>query len=287
MSADQNPQDFDADLRRVQAELATYSSTLTSFSPGDLILSTITVTTETNVAYVDVDDPEVYTPYLHECMEVRKPMGKRGRFRNSIIFQFNDLVTDHEEKERLSVMLFSTGNMTIAGCKSVADGVTASKAVCSLLDNKAGRTPGLTKIGGWRVEMINTNFTTGSGLHLHRLHTIMVNHYKYDARFDKEVHPGIVWNFATSYAHKRFITIAIFSTGSVVMTGIVDPSQLKEAYVAVTQLLNTHFADVSRAGAGDDDDGELQKPERAKRGRKCQSERNEMQALLAGLARVQ
>ena len=285
-------QDFMAEAKAIDNELtevmnylgSDYAPKLTDLSPTRPQLCTMTVSFKTNLSFCNLSEPETFEEHLPSCMSVSKPRGKKGDMLNCLIFKIRTNGDDihspiasrkikrgkSAETEKVAIMLFVNGSMNITGCKKAEDACKSALIMCAVLDRMNGVSPGKTKIRSMKLQMINTYFTTATGFFLDKLHHLMVHKYKMNAALDKEVHPGIVIDFRTSFAPKRDVTIAVFSSGSIIITGVLDPVQLKESYIAVTQMINTDFADVCRLPWFDECASEEEAPK--KRGRKPKSE---------------
>jgi TATA-box binding protein (TBP) (component of TFIID and TFIIIB) len=288
-----------------------YAGKLHELRPAGLSIATITVSFETNMNFCDLTDVDSFeSAFMPDMMSLVRP--KTSRMLNSLTFKLK-MATDEDAADvagssgsgggggrkgatkNASMMLFVNGAVNITGCKKVEDAYGCARIMCAYLDTKNGDGQGRTKIRTMNVSMINTNFTTATGFYLPQVHSVLVNKYKARAMYEQEVHPGVLWSFATSFKAKRIVTIVIFSSGNIIITGVVAPVQLKEAFVAVTQILNTEFwgvysggvgagDGVGADGAGGVDGGAVATvATKKKRGRKCKSVSQAMEAKFAKL----
>jgi len=100
--------------------------------------------------------------------------------------------------------------------------------------------------------MINTNFRAGTPVHLD---AIMAELARKNMAFfyDKEQHAALKIKFAVksgeavakprNKAKKTEVTVLIFMSGSVIMTGVKHPNHALEAFKFVTDLLDSGYDD--------------------------------------------
>ena len=121
----------------------------------------------------------------------------------------------------------------------------------------------------YHVKMINTDFKTNVGIKLDALYYILTQEYpnamcfydpcihqrlQFSYCFNKTWKPGGPKVFspscmcdATPHCSCRKVTIFVFASGSVVITGAVDLEQQDEVYEFVTQTMSAHESIISRA----------------------------------------
>lgn len=295
--------EFDDGMAKAIGECMKDKDCVSGLAPRGLGIATITVSFKTNMDFCDITDVESYeNAYMPAAMSMCKAKGRKGnRMLNSLTFKLDlngdgngsgngdgdrdDVGNRKARTERASMMLFCNGSLNITGCKTVEEAYGCGLIMCAFLDRKHGDPKGTTKIRKMKVGMVNTNFVTGSGagFDLHAVHDLLVNKMKCNAVFEKDVHPGVLWFYRTTYEEKPEVTIAIFSTGSVVITGIVAPSQVTEAYEAVTGFLGSEFEGIQGMSNGNGNDMGMGKGQKKKRGRKPKAVSEAMDAKFAKL----
>lgn len=250
-----------------------------------LQVSTMTISFKTNLEYCQVDGVSEFEPHLPENMCVFKPRGKHGEFPNCVGFkapQFTDMrVNAKGNTKSMSIMLFNTGMLNITGVTTLQSAQLTANRVCLMLDKKHGDPKGSIKIRSTTIQMINTNFVLEAKIYLDVLFGILVKKYKADVSFDREVHPGILWKYAPNPSQKHKVTIGIFSSGKIIMTNLLDASELETTFMHVTRILDDVFHEIWDLGWGEDEDDEC-RPK--KRGRKRKSEKEALLDKLAELA---
>ena len=88
------------------------------------------------------------------------------------------------------------------------------------------------------VQMINLNFDAGMHLYLQGLCDACVSRGLV-ASYDSDVYPGLNVKLV---ADGQRVTVLLFRSGKVIMTGAKSAAQLYEAHLAITDVLDSYEA---------------------------------------------
>jgi TATA-box binding protein (TBP) (component of TFIID and TFIIIB) len=157
----------------------------------------------------------------------------------------------------VNLKLFSNGKVQITGCQNIID---ADYAVKYLLDsmrksdlknqgNGLSDKIGFPKTTNDNVVLINSNYTIHSRLNLYKLSSLLDNEWKVKKNpiiiknsFDPCNYPGIILKYLHNNTHT--VSIFIFSTGNINITGAKTTDQLDGAYTYVNKFIKDNFDSV-------------------------------------------
>jgi TATA-box binding protein (TBP) (component of TFIID and TFIIIB) len=175
--------------------------------------------------------------------------------------------------------IFQNGNIQMTGIRSAADGQNVIEAIAGELKTLMQRGVVVTRKKTvddilpcrFIIRMINTDF--GFGFHIRRknLHRLLISPaYNNACSFQPMGYPGVklqyFWNTANSKhdgicrcekvcfgkgsghgdGECKKVTVAIFESGNVLITGGNDFAQVNEAYGYITGVVMTNKADVEK-----------------------------------------
>ncbi len=138
------------------------------------------------------------------------------------------------------------------------------------LKEKAIMYPNIASIKGYNIVLINSDYYLGIEIKRNELHNILVNRYNILSSFEPCIYPGInskyYWN--KEYQNKEFegkcycdvycngkgdgdgngnckkITIAIFQSGSIIITGARSLEQIEKAHSFINRVINDNISKV-------------------------------------------
>ena len=161
------------------------------------------------------------------CSCVGQDINNKNTFGNGInvIFDKHQLSTN-----KVSAIIFVNGNMTVAGCTTAIEADNAAAFIAkSFQDNPV--------IERRDVVLVNTDYSVpyiiDCGIakkQLQELYNIESSVKKGSLRF--KLHTGI------GPGNKQHISVSLFHTGKIIMTGIVTPMQLLYTAIFVNYFLN-------------------------------------------------
>ena len=176
----------------------------------------------------------------------------------------------------VNIKLFNNGNITLTGSKGELDGFNS----CTVLLNEMKKRkeifpntiPSLidqSKIIGYRITMINSDFNTNFKIDLNKLLDILNNlEDNLFIKFNPEKYRGLIIGFYWNEKNKeqlgichcsdkckgkgngkgegqcKKITISIFKSGSIIITGGFLIKQVEDAYSFINNLLKKFYHDI-------------------------------------------
>lgn len=199
----------------------------------------------------------------------RDILSKRKVSKNSFFNQTTLVVRKKKEDstgfKEVNIKLFANGGFQMTGITSE----NYSKSVLSWLINIMNTMPNRIAdkdftIAKFSVQLLNSDYKMNSLVRRDELHRILVNQYKLFSTLETTIYQGI--NTKYYYNEKSLrkngicwcdkpcngqgdgkelgnckrITIAIFQTGSVIITGARNQNQLDESYEFINKILKQH-----------------------------------------------
>ena len=162
---------------------------------------------------------------------------------------------------------FRNGNIQITGVKEEGDGPRSlqiiSDNVRELRD--VAKTPDRLGVYDFKIRLINTDFKMPFSIDNYALQHAMIKNYENISIYEKCIYPGvkIVYfhqdnspvkdgncccaSFCRGAVCKK-ITIAVFQSGSVIITGGVSRAQIDEAYAFIQRVLTKHRPEIEMPG---------------------------------------
>lgn len=191
------------------------------------------------------------------------------RFDNqlTIIYKFNDVTI-------MNIKVFKNGNIQITGIKSIDDG---SKMIDVLIDqikqNKDIIVSNIQdmKTMNYKVALINSDFKVDFEIKRDKLHSVIVNNYDNKCSFEPCIYPGVkiqyFWNTqnkskdgickcredcfigkgdGVGEGNCKKITIAVFQSGCVIITGAQTIEQIDDAYLYICTVFHKHYDTIKK-----------------------------------------
>lgn len=171
-----------------------------------------------------------------------------------------------------NIKVFRNGNVQMTGIRNHDDGVAIIDAVAMELrriydTNSSTIVQDVTKLHGgeFKVRMINSNFSVPYLVRRKELHRLLISpQYNNNCNFQGTTYPGVklyfYWNHDKSYqdgvctcqepcfgkgtgqgqGQCKKVTVAVFESGNVLITGANTMQQIDDAYAFITRILTTH-----------------------------------------------
>lgn len=175
---------------------------------------------------------------------------------------------------RRSVMLFAKGTIHVAGARGIMDAAHAAQAVIDTIDEML-RGTGLMRrpetVAAVRIALLNTDFRLGAQLGLQPLLRLSASKYGIGGAYNTDVHPAAKMRF-------RGVTIMVFSTGSVIITGSKTMLAVSEAYAFLLGLVADNKKDLLLVGPG----ATQKRPQRKSKRSYIEFARNESSEIRGG-----
>jgi TATA-box binding protein (TBP) (component of TFIID and TFIIIB) len=176
----------------------------------------------------------------------------------------------------INMKLFKNGNVQMTGIKDISQGVTAVDILVSHIKKTVAKCPGddiicdtdLLMNCNFKVHLINSDFRTGIKINRNKINTLLQNEYNIYSCFEPTIYPGVKVQYfwQKDKADKcgscncnvhcmgkgdgcgdgdcKKITIAIFQSGCIIITGARDTTQIDDAYKFICRVIQKHLDQV-------------------------------------------
>lgn len=156
---------------------------------------------------------------------------KDTQFFNQITLSYTDCYSCK------SIKLFPNGAVQIAGCSDLFDCKRVISQLVYLL-NSILKLEKQINSSDFRIVMINTNFNVNQSLNLH----LAVNEFKQNnckVSFDPDRYSAVKIKFKPAEEMKE-VTVSVFSTGKIIITGAETLKEISLAYNFVNEVINSN-----------------------------------------------
>jgi TATA-box binding protein (TBP) (component of TFIID and TFIIIB) len=221
-----------------------------------------------NIVYVEYGKKKsetIYKGYSKKFNINRRKTEPSKRFDNQLTIVFNT-----KEHKNLNVKTFRNGNIQITGIKQLETGHYVVDIIVNLL-RKIYNVKNMDVIGNiselssinYKIRLINTDFKVGFGIKRDVLYKLLTNDYNMVCTYEPVIYPGVKLHYfynksnifadgicrcskkchdmkggsGDGYMKCKKITIAIFQSGCVIITGSQTRSQINECYAFINQIL--------------------------------------------------
>lgn len=168
---------------------------------------------------------------------------KRGKVKKSF---YNQTTITYKTFTTKSVKVFSNGKLQITGVTSLNETLKTIDIISYILKNSEKAVingdPSSEMLRNLSIEMINSNFNYAKEIDLKALRNIMKKS-GHDVTYDPDTYPGI-------NAKIDGISVFIFGTGNVVITGAKSISGVQKTFELVTSIFMKNTNIVLRNGKG-------------------------------------
>lgn len=213
-----------------------------------------------------------YTQFSKKFLASKKKEYTTKRFDNqlTVIYKFSD-------DSLMNIKMFKNGNIQITGVKNIDEGRVMIDRLIGMITLVAANDPNAAKevqslkATQYKVALINSDFKIGFEIRRDKLYTLLINSYDNKCSFEPCIYPGVkiqyFWN--TDNKHKdgvchcrsectvgkndgngesmcKKITIAVFQSGCIIITGAQTPYQIDEAYNFICEILRDNFEFVKK-----------------------------------------
>jgi TATA-box binding protein (TBP) (component of TFIID and TFIIIB) len=207
---------------------------------------------ETEIISVQFGDLQKNNRKLEtDLIKKKKKRKPKRKFYNQVTTQ---IFTKNPDKI-VNGKLFKNGSVQITGCKSVHNFVTTINTLCKKLceevhiidfkkkvcEKKSFTTDisntSIDKLASFRIVMINSNFDIGYKIDREELFSITKNN-SITATYEPIKHACV--NIKYKYDADKIISIFVFESGKVIITGSTKCDHILKAYAFITSLLNKY-----------------------------------------------
>lgn len=238
--------------------------------PDDLNISTMTITCNLDTLidiqnvgrYMDLAFGQVvcvkYGPnnsIVRSLIKLKKRKKTTKKNRKNFYNQATVIIAV-DSKRTVNVKVFKNGAIQMTGCKTYENFTTAMQILCDVLNKKKAvydKTLGIIvprnfvsnfdkvnvdNIYNVRIRMINSNFDIGFLVNRKKLHEIM-SAKGIKSTFEPSIHSAVIIKYL--YGDKDIVSIFVFESGSIIITGAKKREHLIEAYKYITTQLYENY----------------------------------------------
>lgn len=220
----------------------------------------------------------LYMKGFHKKMLVtRRRRKETKRFDNQVTVLIKICTDDFGNllpiPETTNMKVFRNGNIQMTGLKTIDQG---KRAMSFMANHLKSSTLNITEdrekidIQNYEIRLINSDFSVGFDIKRDKLHKIMQDSYHCFSTYEPCIYPGvkIQYNFNYDYAEEtgickcskkctgkgnslgngqcKKITIAVFQSGCIIITGARSHIQVDAAYKYICDVLDSHMEEVKK-----------------------------------------
>lgn len=192
--------------------------------------------------------------------------------------------------KNVNVKYFLNGSISMTGCKEDSDGILCLNNFINEIkkypkifeERKHIDTINAIK---YNITMINTNYSLGYKIERFKLFKILTQNFKFYVSFDPSIYQGVkisyMWNSNNLLKDGickcekqcrvdkgvrkknicKIVTVSIFQSGNIIITGACDIKQTNEAYEFINNILCKYYSEIVQfsvldCGSGSDSSNE-------------------------------
>lgn len=163
---------------------------------------------------------------------------------------------------KISIKIFKNGSIQMSGVKSLyACNLAINKLIDSIskeygviIDEKINDIKFVSdktkiKVNRYKVDMINSNFNINYEVNRESLYNILLNK-KIECRYEPSIHACVNIKFRPTESIKN-ISIFVFQSGHIIITGAKNINNIAESYEYITSLLSKYRSDIEKSKISD------------------------------------
>ena len=212
--------------------------------PKDLKISTITSTCNFDTLF------NISNIKNHPNLTIKdtKKIKKKDKAKKKKTKQFDNQISVKimHEKTKLNFKIFKNGAIQTTGSKHFDDFWYGIEYLCKELneDNyvKNKKKFNTDSINNFKIDMINANFNIGFQIDRNKLSNLL-DTKEIKNTFDPEVHAGVILKY--NYKNIRKVSIFVFESGSIIITGAKNKYQLLGTYEYINNLLFENYKEIA------------------------------------------
>jgi TATA-box binding protein (TBP) (component of TFIID and TFIIIB) len=198
--------------------------------------------------HIKISDDGILSIKYKDSFRTVLPVVKKGRSKKVTKLKnfFNQITMEVRvnEDRKINLKLFCNGSVQMTGCKSPDDCSTAVQRLIDEVKDIQSDEPvcNLDELGmhGFKVDMINSNFKMNYMINRRELHNHITNKPNIYSRFDPNNHAGLIIKYFGDNDNKKGISIFVFESGNIIITGAKNRQHIMIAYNYITQVLKDH-----------------------------------------------
>ena len=224
-----------------------------------------------NIPYFSISYNDLYINLLKN--KKNKKNKKKSNF-----FNCCSVIVKSIDNSHVNIKLFKNSSVTMTGCKTPDSGLVAIRLLVNEIKKyKEVSEEDISKldVDDYQITMINANYSVGYKLDANELFSIIKNEYNLYVSYEPDRYQGVKISYLWNILNKRKdgkchcdcekkctgkgknknglgknnckkVTVAIFKTGSVVITGAKMLDQTIDAYDFINSLIKKHSANIIR-----------------------------------------
>ena len=235
--------------------------------------------------YLPIDDNITYIEYANNPIRGKKVKNISEKKANKKRIFFNQITIIVKNDGLFSnIKLFNNGSMSMTGLKNPDVGKKSIQLLLDKLQYTKGDINGEEKFAlekqkckyrSFDIVLINSDFYAGFEIKRNELHQLLISNYKIFSSYEPCIYPGVnskfYWNKeynSQEYDGKclctvpcngkgtgngngdcKKVTIAIFQSGSVIITGARNMVQVNDAYKFINNVFSENYEQLKKQNA--------------------------------------
>ena len=248
--------------------------------PDELRISTMTITCNLNTLiniqnvskYIDLSFGSIVCvktdDIVRTLIKLKKKNNKKKRKANSKTNFFNQasLKIDIGDKRRVDTKVFKNGALQMTGCKSIEDLIKVLKILCAELQKSKAiydrklekivpvpfitnpQSVNIESVYNFKIRMINSGFRIGFLINRESLYGIIKNS-GIRCSYEPCIHACV--NIKHDYKNKDTVSIFVFESGAIIITGAKTKNHIISAYEFITKFLYENYDSVVKNNIDD------------------------------------
>lgn len=240
-------------------------------------------TTDAGFTYIEFGKKKsdtIYRGYHKKLSMTRRRKVAAKRFDNQATLVYRRTGTGDSGPVFINIKVFKNGNIQMTGLKTIEHGTEAIDKVIEELrlihdtcDSRIVENMSNAKNINNQIRLINSDFRLGFEIKRDRLCKIMQNTYDVFCSYEPCIYPGAKIQFFWNSMHGakqdgvckcktcicqgkgtghgeaecKKITIAVFQSGCIIITGAQTHGQIKDAYDFICTLVENHYDEVKKS----------------------------------------
>lgn len=204
----------------------------------NLNISTITMIGELSIDKIDLktfydyisQKPNLIVKYSDNNKDFI--ITKRGKIKKSF---FNQVTINYKDITKKSIKIFLNGKIQVTGIVAEYEFELITQNICKWLKITTGEEMELISK---KIGMINSNFNIRWCIDLFKMHEMLDNEEHIFSRYEPDTYPAINMKYTPDENIK--VSMFIFNSGNVVITGAKSIKQVEISYEYITSLLTRH-----------------------------------------------
>ena len=202
---------------------------------------------------------------------------KKKKKSKSAFFNCCSIIVKSIDNSNVNIKLFKNSSVTMTGCKTPDSGLVALRLLVNEIKKyKEISKEDITKldVDDYQITMINANYNIGYKIDANEIFSIIKNKYNLYVSYEPDRYQGVkisyLWNILNKLKDGKChckskkcngkgkningfgdgrckkVTIAIFKTGSIVITGARILDQTTDSYNFINDLIKKYSSDIIR-----------------------------------------